>query len=203
MASADSKGQTVFINWWNALRAGIWAERSNKVSADMKKKVPVPEAQTIMEWLKKDTAYLTSQRNMVTTALQSATAEILKMQEAHKNNGLEWYRFDHPAVFHLLGKANKSMKPLNRENLHTGGDGDIVNAIHGDHGPSWRMIVHLTANTEAYGLYPGGQSGNPGSKFYDTMIDSWVKGDYYKLWFMHDADKKDKNVKWTMKFSSK
>ena len=38
------------------------------------------------------------------------------------------------------------------------------------------MIVSLTPETEAYGVYPGGQSGNPGSKFYDDFIDKWVAG---------------------------
>lgn len=65
------------------------------------------------------------------------------------------------------------------------------------------MIVQMSANTEAYGLYPGGQSGNPGSKYYDNMIDSWVQGKYYKLWVMNDADKSSANVKWTMQFINK
>ncbi len=33
--------------------------------------------------------------------------------------------------------------------------------------PSWRMVVELGAEIRAWGNYPGGQSGNPGSKFYD------------------------------------
>ena len=31
--------------------------------------------------------------------------------------------------------------------------------------PSWRMIVQLSNPTEAYGVYPGGQDGNPGVNF--------------------------------------
>jgi penicillin amidase len=52
-------------------------------------------------------------------------------------------------------------------------------------------------------LVPGGQSGNPGSKYYDNMIDYWVQGKYYKLWFMQDADRTSSNIKWTMSFSKK
>jgi penicillin amidase len=62
------------------------------------------------------------------------------------------------------------------------------------------MIVHLTEKTEAYGVYPGGQSGNPGSKYYDSFVDQWAAGQYYRLWFMHDGDKMEKNVKWKMIF---
>ena len=82
-----------------------------------------------------------------------------------------------------------------------GGNGNIINAVTHSHGPSWRMIVHLTTPTEAYGVYPGGQSGNPGSRFYDDYIDSWVEGKYNKLWFMRDGDRKDKGVKWVLTFS--
>jgi penicillin amidase len=44
------------------------------------------------------------------------------------------------------------------------------------------MIVDF-GDMKAYCLYPGGQSGNPGSKFYDDMIDSWAKGKYYMAKF--------------------
>lgn len=44
------------------------------------------------------------------------------------------------------------------------------------------MIVDF-GEMKGYCLYPGGESGNPGSKFYDNMIDSWAKGDYYTAKF--------------------
>jgi penicillin amidase len=28
---------------------------------------------------------------------------------------------------------------------------------------------------------PGGQSGNPGSKYYDNFIDTWAAGKYYRI----------------------
>ena len=35
----------------------------------------------------------------------------------------------------------------------------------------------------AYGIYPGGQSGFPGSIYYDNMVDDWVEGIAYPLSF--------------------
>ena len=99
-----------------------------------------------------------------------------------------------------MDKSKKDLLPFARAGLHVGGWGDIVNAIKGSHGPSWRMIVQLSSPTEAYGVYPGGQSGNPGSRFYDNYLDQWAEGKYNKLWFMRDGDRTDKNVKWVMKF---
>ena len=96
----------------------------------------------------------------------------------------------------------KDLKGFARPGLPVGGNGNIINAVTHSHGPSWRMIVHLTSQTEAYGVYPGGQSGNPGSRFYDNYVDQWASGQYNKLWFMKESDRTDKNVKWVMKFTA-
>jgi penicillin amidase len=83
-----------------------------------------------------------------------------------------------------------------RKKLPVGGNGNIVNAITKSHGPSWRMVVHLTTSTEAYGIYPGGQNGNPGSRFYDDYIDTWVQGKYNKLHLMRRGE--ESAARWTL-----
>ena len=82
-----------------------------------------------------------------------------------------------------------------------GGGVPCINATTNDHGPSWRMIVHLTDNIEAYAVYPGGQSGNPGSKYYDNFVNTWAAGKYYTLLFLkkQEARHSDK-VKWHITF---
>jgi penicillin amidase len=59
----------------------------------------------------------------------------------------------------------------------------------------------LSQNTEAYGVYPGGQNGNPGSKFYDDFVNAWSTGQYYSLWMMKKTETEDKRVMWTMNFN--
>jgi penicillin G amidase len=164
---------------------------------------PWPQRQTLMELLKKDTAakFIDNLNtpaketlyDVVTSALKKATVNLAKLEAEGK---LEWTKSKSPAVYHLI----KSIKGFSRPDLPVGGNNDIVNAITHSHGPSWRMIVQLSTPTVAYGVYPGGQSGNPGSKFYDDYLDNWVAGKYNKLWFMRDGDRTDKNVKWVMKF---
>ena len=200
MASPDSKGQTVYQCWWDSLEVEIWKDELSKV----KPEAPWPQKQTLMELLKKDTATRfidninTPQKetlyDVVTSALKKASVYLAK-QEA--DGRLEWTKFKNPTVYHLI----KDLKGFARTGLNVGGNGDIINAVTHSHGPSWRMIVQLSAQTEAYGVYPGGQSGNPGSKYYDDYIDNWVNGKYNKLWFMRDGDRTDKNVKWVMKFN--
>ena len=51
------------------------------------------------------------------------------------------------------------------------------------------MIVEMSKPPKAFGIYPGGQSGNPGSKHYDNFIDDWAKGEYYQLEFLQSIKK--------------
>jgi penicillin amidase len=68
-----------------------------------------------------------------------------------------------------------------------GGDQWTVNAADGypvsSEGPSWRMIVRWTAPGQpaAEGLYPGGQSENPASPWYDNDMARWWAGSYLPM----------------------
>ena len=86
-------------------------------------------------------------------------------------------------VMHLLNIPGYS-----RMDLKTGGSGDALKAIRGGFGPSWRMVVELGEETQAWGIYPGGQSGNPLSPYYDNMVDDWAKGNYNELIFTADEE---------------
>lgn len=212
MASPDSKGQTVYTLWWASLREAIYQDEFKEQKWKMTREAPTE--QTVLEWLKKDTAMQfidninTPEKetlyDVVTSSFKQFTALLHEVEEKGKvETPAEWYKANKAAMYHIMDKSKKDMLPFARLNLHVGGSGDIVNAIKGSHGPSWRMIVQMTTPTEAYGVYPGGQSGNPGSKYYDDGVDKWVAGEYNKLWFMREGDRKDKNIKWTMKFENK
>lgn len=202
-ADPASNGQTVHQAWWDSLNVEIWYD-------DISRSIPAspwPEEQTTLELLKRDSASLAFIDNVTTTvtetlsdivtaALNKAATNLLTNERAGK---LQWANFKNPTIYHLLKEA---LMPFARTGLNMGGNGNIINAMTHSHGPSWRMVVHLTAETEAYGVYPAGQSGNPGSKFYDNFIDTWVAGDYYKLWVMRKIEAVDEKVKWTIKFGN-
>jgi len=92
------------------------------------------------------------------------------------------------------------LEPLSRLHINAGGGVNIINAAKQYQGPSWRMIVQLTDKTEAFGIYPGGQSGNPGSRYYDSFIDDWTEGKYHSLWLMSPQEQDDKRIRFVMKF---
>jgi penicillin amidase len=82
-----------------------------------------------------------------------------------------------------------------------GGGGSVVNATSERNGPSWRMVVALGPQVKAYGVYPGGQSGNPGSRFYDEMLETWRVGQLHELVFLRSAQEQHPRVqaRWDLK----
>jgi penicillin G amidase len=197
---ADSKGATVYNEFFKKFRAAVYDDEF----VNAPKVILKPFESTLMEAILKDTAYkfldnvnTTQKENLhdiATKAFKDATVELKKIEAEGK---LEWAKNKGTFINHLL-----KISPFNRANLPIGGGVGIINATTNDHGPSWKMIVSLTAKTEAYGIYPGGQNGNPGSKYYDNFVDEWVAGKYYTLWMMTKDETKDSRVKWTMNFSN-
>jgi penicillin amidase len=51
----------------------------------------------------------------------------------------------------------------------------------GTAGASWRFVVELGDTVRAWGIYPGGQSGNPVSSRYDDRIEAWRTGGLHPL----------------------
>ncbi|MFN0034887.1 MAG: penicillin acylase family protein [Saprospiraceae bacterium] len=83
---------------------------------------------------------------------------------------------------------------FSRMDLKIGGHRTAPNAVSKSYGPSWRMIVELGDVVRALGVYPGGQSGNPGSRFYDNMVEAWASGNYYDLLFLQSPDEGGEKV---------
>lgn len=90
--------------------------------------------------------------------------------------GLAWNEVLQPKVAHLA-----SIEAFARA-VPVGGSKKSLNAMSATHGPSWRQIIELTpTGPKALGVYPGGQSGNPGSRYYDDSVETWSKGEYNNL----------------------
>lgn len=168
--TAESKAATIFQVWWMNLYNTLWEKRFAKIPDQLK-----PSPERTMQLLKENSPYLGNIDNAVVYSLRNSVDSLTKLKKAKR---LEWYHAKNTSVRHLTKLA-----PFSFPDLKIGGWGNTVNAAKGDHGPSWRMVVQMGDNIEAYGVYPGGQSGNVGSKYYATFLDKWVKGEYYKLNF--------------------
>ena len=196
---ASEKGPVVFKLWFDSLQHNIWFDEL----ANTDRPFALPDEATLVEALKKDSAFsyidninTPSVETLAMVATASFKKAALKFEQLEKEGKPDWTRYKDSGIRHLLRLA-----PFSRFHLTTGGGEHIINATKQYHGPSWRMIVHLTDQTEAYGIYPGGQSGNPGSKYYDNFVGDWAAGKYNSLWIMQSADINDKRVLCRMSFS--
>ncbi|RYD99930.1 MAG: penicillin acylase family protein [Sphingobacteriales bacterium] len=164
-----------------------------------------PDDQAVIEALLRDsTAFFVD--DIRTTPVETLAHEVhdafihaasaLKAEES--STGLTWWKHKKAAIRHLL---RDNLAPFWHKSMEVGGSAATPNAITQYHGPSWRQVIQLSQQTLAYGIYPGGQSGNPGSRFYDNFTDDWARGNYYELWMMAASDAGDRRVKWKMTFN--
>ena len=195
---ASEKGPSVFTPWWDSLMHCVYGD-------EITQHVPLawPQSSTLAEALLKDSVYEfaddinTSNKETLQDLVTIAFKKVVPvLNEAAKNKQLVWGNFKNSSVQHLL-----KIPALSRLHIYSSGGDHIINAYAGHNGPSWRMVVQLTDETEAYGVYPGGQSGNPGSAYYDKFIDTWVAGKYYKLVIQKKENFQPANTKGKLSFS--
>ncbi len=183
----NSLGASVWEAWWTTFYTMTWDEFETSQIA-----IHWPDSyQTV--WLLKNHPELdffdrlaTAEKETATDVVKASFEQTVKSLYELSTTGdsLDWATYKGTYVGHLL----QGLPAFSRFNLPVGGNGGIVNAMKKNHGPSWRMIVELSDKTNALGAYPGGQSGNPGSKHYDDLLDRWAAGEYYELNFMKTVD---------------
>ncbi|ARV09622.1 penicillin acylase family protein [Winogradskyella sp. PC-19] len=179
----ESKAPGFFSSWNNALYNLVWDEFDVEDETlkwpftyqymYMLKNHPNDDFMDIQNTPEKETAKDLIKQSFITT--------VEKLNKwAEKNGDYDWANYKRTYVGHLL----QALPAFSVQNIPIGGDGNTVNATTRNHGPSWRMVVEMGDTPKGYGIYPGGQSGNPGSKYYDNFIDDWAKGNYFKINFM-------------------
>ena len=196
--NANEEGPALFAILFDSLRAVVYEDELAGIP-----QVPAPFESVLAEGMLQDSAYRLFD-NIQTPrheTLQDDVMEALRramptFKKAKANNRLKWYQFKDTHINHLLGLSS-----LSREHINTGGGTYSINSMKPNHGPSWRMVVHLSPEIEAYGIYPGGQNGDPGSSYYDNFIGTWQQEQYYRLWFMKKEEAGSSKVKWKMTFN--
>lgn len=196
---AEATAPTVFNILWDHFYKTVYNDEFSK-APDV---IQHPFESTLLEMLLKDSAYkfldniqTTQKETLADDATLAFKEAVNELKNAEAQGRLEWAKYKGTHITHLARLA-----PFNSAELPIGGGTHCLNAARDNHGPSWRMVISLTPDTEAFGVYPGGQSGNPGSRFYDNFINTWAKGKYYNLWVMKRGEENDGKVKWTMSFS--
>lgn len=118
--------------------------------------------------------------------------ETLNDWRAENGDDLSWYKFKNTTVSHLLGDV---IPAFNVSQVKIGGNHGIVNAASRRVGPSWRFVVELgPEGVSAWGIYPGGQTGNPGNPAFTELIDRWATGKYEPMIFSEDVSSEERII---------
>lgn len=187
----ELEAPSVYEIWWRTLNAKLWDEID---SSDVK--VYRPNWFNTVKILQHDTTFFmidnqsTSEIETLSDLYRISFKETVKKLEKYledPENELTWYKLKNTTIRHLL-----RLDPFNFSEIKIGGNRSIVNAASGRSGPSWRMVVELgDGKVEAWGVYPGSQSGNPGNPKYGHMIEDWATGEYYPMIFDREIDPQD------------
>ena len=182
---ADEIAPTVFHEWWRRLSLSVWADEfgdvpwhhpSRRLLAQMINDEPDSK------WFNNTKTPMNETLIMLVTSSFLETVEHLRKQYGPIGQRWKWGnhftgQLAHPLFIPGFGKAISNI----------GGGEGMVNRRFGRTGPSWRMVVELGPKVRAWGVYPGGQAGNPGSPNYDAFVETWAKGELYELIHLENA----------------
>jgi penicillin amidase len=197
MNDHDLEAPSLWQAWMVRLYTIIWEDDMLRVG----RKTESPELFNTLVWLA-DSAGLPEvddARTPVTEQLGDVAARALNeaLQELEEFSGKEgvpytWQNYNNLHVLHLTRQ-----KAFSYDRIPVGGGAGIVNANRKNNGASWRMVVEMGAEPNAYGVFPGGQSGNPGSRYYNRSLSDWAAGRYHKLLYLRDAQQADPAIQFT------
>lgn len=183
MQNASAPAAVFYEGWWNRFTELLWDELDS-----LEVEILKPSDASTVALLRKDPKnrfvdiQLTPEEEslgmLLNLSFKQSVDSLAKWQE-EKELPLNWGNYKNSSIRHLT-----QQEALSLTELQIDGGRDIVNANSGRHGASWRMIVEMSTPVRAFGVYPGGQSGNPGSPFYSNFVETWRNGQYNRLYFV-------------------
>lgn len=185
---ANKTEPTLFHYWWTNFSNRVWAD-----VFDDDRNIPYkrPSSTRLLELMihEPDARVFDKSTLGSSVKLPQLLAESWNESISHLRNHSDnpdnwnWWKFNNVSVPHIA-----NIPALGKSKIKTSGASVAVNASSSEHGPSWRMVVSLEDEVRGWGVYPGGQSGDPGSENYDAFISAWADGAFFPLHFFRTAE---------------
>ncbi|WP_335645362.1 penicillin acylase family protein [Pedobacter steynii] len=190
---AKSLAASIFDLWTKRLQSNIWEDEFTVDDVPMRFPSRDRSLQLVLKepnskWI--DNIHTPAKETLADLVNEAFkyTCDSLERKYGAIGKKWEWANVKHTNVPHLA-----KIPGFGSKTLLIGGGKMTIDALSESNGPSWRMVIELGKNPKGHGVFPGGQSGNPGSRFYDDMIDTWAAGKLYDLYFMQSPN--DPNAK--------
>ncbi len=188
----DAHAPSFFYQWWDEFEKIAWDELKNTEEATFL----YPAEYTTIDIMRDnpnfalfDIQSTPRKETLKDILLISFDSTIVWFEKNPEKTDFRTYK--NTSVTHL-----SMLQEFSESNLKIGGYGGIVNATSSRWGASVRFIIDFQdKKVQGYGMYPGGQSGNPGSAAYNTFLEAWVEGKYFKHKFFISIDEALESLK--------
>ena len=186
-----SVGATVFTVWWNEFYDLLWSPRFpnqlNFMRPPMLRTIDLVLHEPESKWF--DNPMTSQHETMNGLAFESFERALTEIEAQTGTSTVEkwkWNKFQPTQLTHLA-----RFPGLSDTKLVAPGSEFSIFANTGHHGPAWKMVVALGDKPQAWGLYPGGQSGDPASPHYDDFFEAWAENKMRPLNYLSSVDDLD------------
>ncbi len=191
---ASSIAASIFETWYNALDDYIWFDKFGKPDIFMRYPNRDRTVQMLLHepnspWYFNNISPRKEDRNEIVNLSFKKAIQLLEKQYGDLKEDWQWSKVKKSHVPHIA-----AIKGFGSKILTIGGAKHTVNAMSEKNGPSWKMVVALGNEPTAFGVIPGGQSGNPGSKYYDNQLNTWEEGKLNPLLFFKNKEEYKEQV---------
>jgi penicillin amidase len=182
-----SPAATIFRAWLDELEMKMWAPRFGDRSEAMYPPI-VRLSELIREepqskWF--DDPLTERKEALPEAALAAFRGALARLTERFGRDADDWkWERAHTADFRHIAL----IPGLGDEGYQVAGDRSTIMANEGNHGPNWKLVVALGEKPRAWGIYAGGQSGDPASRHYDEFLEPWRKGEMRELHLLQSPD---------------
>jgi penicillin amidase len=195
---ANSTSASIFNKWWSKFYDTTWRDRFavkdiflKAPSYDRTEKLLLTEPNS--NWFDNmHTPIKETCADIVNIAFNAAINDLVRK---YGKPGIKWQWgvVKKTYINHLAG-----LPGFGSGEFSAGGTGGVINALKNNNGPSWRMVVQMGPVVKGYGVFPGGESGNPGSFYYNDMFKTWKHGKLNELLFLNSATESSGRIKSTL-----
>lgn len=172
----------LFETAMDSLQGRLWDELVRPAdTAALRRRVATPPLVTLEAllraprsawWDDRRTAVREDRDALLAGALVAAWRACVAQYGAPLSDGWAWGKARPMSVPHLLRLDGFGVRDL----AVRSGPSTLAPRNGPSNGASWRMVVELGDEVRARVTYPGGQSGNPASRWYADRIPTWVEG---------------------------
>lgn len=197
----DSAAAAIYYFWFKRFEKNLWfphfEDPEEHMYPPLLRTITLLRDESQSKWFDNlATDQVETIQDIASISFREATEDLKK--RSGSSQPARWLWADvRETTFEHLGK----IPGLGKSRVRARGMEHSIFANTGVHGPVWKMVVALGPDKpRAWGIFPGGQSGNPLSPHYDDFIEKWAKAEMRELIYLKSPNEHNPRLEnmWTL-----